>query len=82
MTTVGHSRCEILSVIPAKVVVEVRLDETVACPNDDTIVSPPHAAEGCGLGDAHGTEPRSAASWPSCLGARSLHGFDLGIRAM
>jgi transposase len=41
MTTVGHSRCEILSVIPAKVVVEVRVDETVACPNDDTIVSAP-----------------------------------------
>jgi hypothetical protein len=30
MKTVGHSRCEILSVIPARVVVEVRLDETVA----------------------------------------------------
>jgi transposase len=41
MTTVGHSRCEILSVIPAKIVVEVRLDETVACPHDDTIVSAP-----------------------------------------
>jgi transposase len=41
MTTVGHSRCEILSVIPARVVVEVRLDERVACPNDDTIVSAP-----------------------------------------
>jgi transposase len=41
MKTVGHSRCEILSVIPARVVVEVRLDETVACPNDDTIVSAP-----------------------------------------
>jgi len=41
MTTVGHARCEILSVIPAKVIVEVRLDERVACPNDDTIVSAP-----------------------------------------
>jgi transposase len=41
MTTVGHSSCEILSVIPARVVVEVRLDERVACPNDDTIVSAP-----------------------------------------
>ncbi len=41
MTTVGHSRCEILSVIPAKVIVEVRLDERVACPNDDTIISAP-----------------------------------------
>jgi transposase len=39
MTTVGHSRCEVLSVIPAKLVVEVRLDERVACPKDDTIVS-------------------------------------------
>lgn len=44
MTTVGHSRCEILSVIPARVVVEVRLDERVACPNDDTIVSAPTPA--------------------------------------
>jgi transposase len=41
MTTVGHSRCEVLSVIPARVVVEVRLDERVACPKDDTIVSAP-----------------------------------------
>lgn len=41
MTTVGHARCEILSVIPAKVIVEVRVDETVACPHDDTIVSAP-----------------------------------------
>lgn len=41
MTTVGHSRCEILNVIPAKVFVEVRLDERVACPKDDAIVSAP-----------------------------------------
>jgi len=41
MTTVGHSRCEILNVVPARVFVEVRLDETVACPKDDTIVSAP-----------------------------------------
>jgi transposase len=41
MTTVAHTPCEILSVIPARVVVEVRLDETVACPHDDTIVSAP-----------------------------------------
>jgi transposase len=41
MKTVGHSRCEVLSVIPAKVYVEVRLDETVACPADRTIVSAP-----------------------------------------
>lgn len=41
MTTVAHSRCELLSVIPARVFVEVRLDERVACPKDDTIVSAP-----------------------------------------
>ena len=55
MTTVGHSRCEILSVIPAQVVVEVRLDERVACPKDDTIVSaptPPAIVERGKLADA------------------------------
>ena len=55
MTTVGHARCEILSVIPARVVVEVRVDETVACPNDDTIVSaptPPAIVERGKLSDA------------------------------
>jgi transposase len=41
MKTVGHSRCERLNVIPARVIVEVRLDERVACPHDDTIVSAP-----------------------------------------
>ncbi len=54
MTTVGHSRCEVLNVIPAKVVVEVRLDERVACPKDDTIVSaptPPAIVERGKLGD-------------------------------
>jgi transposase len=54
MTTVGHSRCEILNVIPAKVVVEVRIDERVACPKDDTIVSaptPPAIVERGKLGD-------------------------------
>jgi hypothetical protein len=39
MTTVSHSSCLVLNVIPARVVVEERLDETVACRNDDTIVS-------------------------------------------
>jgi transposase len=55
MTTVGHSRCEVLNVIPAKVVVEARLDERVACPNDDTIVSaptPPAIVERGKLGDS------------------------------
>ena len=41
METVGHTRCEILNVIPARVFVEVRVDERVACPRDDTIVSAP-----------------------------------------
>ncbi len=41
MITVDHAACEILDVIPAKVIVRVRLDETVACPHDDTIVSAP-----------------------------------------
>jgi transposase len=55
MTTVGHARCEILSVIPAQVVVEVRRDERVACPKDDTIVSaptPPAIVERGKLADA------------------------------
>jgi len=54
MNTVGYSRCEILNVIPARVVVEVRLDERVACPKDDTIVSaptPPAIVERGKLGD-------------------------------
>lgn len=54
MTTVGHARCEILNVIPAKVYVEVRIDERVACPKDDTIVSappPPAIVERGKLGD-------------------------------
>jgi transposase len=54
MTTVGHSRRETLDVVPAKVVVMVRVDETVACPNDDMIVSappPPAIVERGKLGD-------------------------------
>jgi transposase len=45
MRTISHSICERFTVIPAKVLIEQRLDETVACPNDDTIVSasPPPA---------------------------------------
>lgn len=45
MKTVSHTPCEILELIPAKVVVVQRMDETVACPNDDTIVSAPTPAE-------------------------------------
>lgn len=41
MTTVSHSICETLEVIPARVVVMQRLDERVACPHDDAIVSAP-----------------------------------------
>jgi transposase len=54
MTTVGHSRCTIINVIPAKAVVIERLDERVACPNDNTIVSaptPPSIVERGKLGD-------------------------------
>lgn len=45
MTTVGHSICEILDVRPAQLYVRQRLDERVACPNDDTIVSAPTPPE-------------------------------------
>jgi transposase len=54
MTTVGHSKCERLDVIPARIVVVERLDERMACPKDDTIVSapvPPAIIEGGKLGD-------------------------------
>ncbi|MBZ0173230.1 MAG: IS66 family transposase [Phycisphaerales bacterium] len=45
MKTMGHSLCETINVIPAQIYIEQRVDETVACPNDDTIVSaPPPAA--------------------------------------
>jgi transposase len=54
MTTVGHSKCEKLDIVPARVVVIERLDERVACPKDDTIVSattPPAIVQGGKLGD-------------------------------
>jgi transposase len=54
MTTVSHSSCFVLNVIPARVFVEERLDETIACRNDDTIVSaspPPQIVERGKLGD-------------------------------
>ncbi len=41
MKTVRPSICETLSIVPAKLVVRRRIDETIACPNDDTIVSAP-----------------------------------------
>jgi transposase len=45
MKTVGHTSCEVLNVIPARIVVEERVDETVACPKDDMIVSAPVPAQ-------------------------------------
>ena len=54
MTTVGHEACERLEVRPASVYVVRRLDETVACPHDNTIVAatpPPQIVERGKLGD-------------------------------
>jgi transposase len=41
MQTIAHSVCETISIVPARFFIERRIDETVACPNDDTIVSAP-----------------------------------------
>lgn len=41
MTPVGHQTCEILEIEPARLFVLQRLDERVACPHDNTIVSAP-----------------------------------------
>ncbi len=54
METVAHSVCETINVVPARFFIERRVDETVACPNDDTIVSaptPPAIVERGKLGD-------------------------------
>lgn len=54
MKTVAHSVCETINIVPARFVIERRIDETVACPNDDTIVSappPPAIVERGKLGD-------------------------------
>ena len=54
MTTVGHEVCEILEIQPARIYVLQRLDERVACPHDDSIVSakaPPQIVERGKLGD-------------------------------
>jgi len=54
MKTVGYCACEIFDVVPAKVIVIERLDERVACPHDDAIVSaptPPAIVERGKLGD-------------------------------
>ncbi len=54
MTTVGHEICARLEVQPARLYVLERLDERVACPYDDSIVSakiPPQIVERGKLGD-------------------------------
>lgn len=54
MRTMAHSTCETLDIIPARIVVHQRIDETVSCPNDNTIVSappPPAIVERGKLGD-------------------------------
>jgi transposase len=59
MATVAHSVCETINVVPARFFIERRIDETVACPNDDTIVSaptPPAIVERGKLGDTLITE--------------------------
>jgi transposase len=59
METVAHSVCETINVVPARFFVERRIDETVACPNDDAIVSaapPPAIVERGKLGDTLITE--------------------------
>jgi transposase len=54
MKTVGHEVCETLEVDPARIYVQHRKDERVACPHDDSIVSakaPPQIVERGKLGD-------------------------------
>lgn len=54
MKSIPHAPCERYNVIPARIVVEQRFDETLACPNDDTIVSaaaPPAIVERGMLGN-------------------------------
>lgn len=41
MQQMGHTSCEYLDVVPAKVIVVHRIDEAVKCPVDGTIVSAP-----------------------------------------
>ncbi len=55
MKTVSHSVCETINIVPARIFIEHRVDETVACPADNTIVSaptPPAIVERGKLGDA------------------------------
>jgi len=54
MKTMPHAPCERYNIIPARIVVEQRFDETVACPHDDMIVSaaaPPAIVERGVLGN-------------------------------
>ena len=39
MHVLGHERCETLEVVPARLLVNVRIDESLYCPADGTIVS-------------------------------------------
>lgn len=39
MHVLGHERCETLEVVPARLLVNVRIDESLYCPTDGTIVS-------------------------------------------
>jgi transposase len=41
MLLLGHESCESLDVVPAQLVVSVRVDEALYCPTDGTIVSAP-----------------------------------------
>lgn len=53
MKTISHETCEKLEIIPARLVVVQRMDETVACPHDETIISatpPPQVVEKGKLG--------------------------------
>jgi transposase len=41
MHVIGHERCETLEIIPAELIVRVRVDESLRCPCDGTIISAP-----------------------------------------
>jgi transposase len=44
MQVLGHERCETLDIKPAELIVNVRVDESLYCPKDGTIVSAPPPA--------------------------------------
>ena len=45
MKTVAHSVCETINIVPARFFIKRRIDETIACPKDDTVVSAPAIAD-------------------------------------